>query len=139
MSGTLEPIEPAGAKEMYFERRKQEVSESTIQAHRYRLGHFVRWCENVEGLENLNNLTGRDLQRFKMWRQEDGGLNNVTMVTQLSTLRVFIEWCERMDAVDDGLHDKILMPSLSKHEDQRDAMLDSEDAERMIQYLRDFE
>lgn len=139
MNDDLEPIEPAEAKEMYLEQRKQEVSEATIQAHNYRLKHFVRWCTEVEGLDNLNSLSGRDLQRFKVWRRDDGDLNNVTLVTQLSTLRVFIKWCERVDAVEDDLHDKILFPSLSKHEDQRDAMLDPEDAKGLIQYLRKFE
>jgi len=139
MNEDLEPIEVAEAKEMYLEQRKQELSESTIQAHHYRLKHFVRWCEEHEGLENLNNLTGRDLQRYSMWRREDGDLNNVTMVTQLSTLRVFIKWCERIDAVEDGLHDKIILPDLSQHEDQRDAMLDSEDAEQLLEYMRQFE
>jgi site-specific recombinase XerD len=86
----LEPIRPAEAKQMYLEQRKQEVSESTIKAHHYRLKHFVRWCESVEDIENLNTLGGRELQRYKMWRREDGDLNNVTMVTQLSTLRVFV-------------------------------------------------
>jgi site-specific recombinase XerD len=139
MTDNLEPIEAAEAKEMYLEQRKQEVSESTIQAHHYRLKHFVRWCEQVEKLDNLNSLTGRDLQRYKMWRRGDGDLNNVTLVTQLSTLRVFIKWCERVDAVEDGLHDKILMPSLSKHEDQRDAMLDFEAADQLLSYLRNAE
>jgi site-specific recombinase XerD len=139
MNDDLEPIEVAEAKEMYIEQRKQEVSESTIQAHHYRLKHFVRWSEEQEDLHNLNNLTGRDLQRYSMWRREDGDLNNVTMVTQLSTLRVFIKWCERIDAVEDGLHDKIILPDLSQHEDQRDAMLDSEDAEQLLEYMRQFE
>jgi integrase len=139
MDDNLEPISPADAKEMYLEQRKQEVSDSTIQAHHYRLSHFVRWCEEVENLENLNTLSGRDLQRFKMWRRADGGLNNVTMVTQLSTLRVFIKWCENIDAVANGTHDKILMPSLAKNEDRRTAMLDTKAAERLIEYLRKFE
>lgn len=139
MTDDLEPIGAAEAKEMYIEQRKEEVSDSTLQAHHYRLKHFVRWCEDVEGIENLNTLNGRDLQRYKMWRRQDGGLNNVTMVTQLSTLRVFIQWCERIDAVQEGLHDKILLPSLSKTEDRRDAMLDAEDAEALIEYLRQFE
>jgi site-specific recombinase XerD len=135
----LEPIGPAEAKEMYLEQRKQEVSESTIQAHHYRLKHFVRWCEDVADLENLNSLGGRDLQRFKMWRRDDGDLNNVTMVTQLSTLRVFIKWCEDIDAVASGTHDKILMPSLAKNEDRRTAILDKAAADKLIEYLRKFE
>lgn len=139
MKDELEPIEPAEAKKMYLQQRKQEVSASTIQAHHYRLKHFVRWCDDVENLENLNTLSGRDLQRFKMWRRDDGGLNNVTMVTQLSTLRVFIKWCENIDAVVSGTHDKILMPSLAKNEDRRTAMLDEKSANQLIEYLRKFE
>jgi site-specific recombinase XerD len=135
----LEPITPAEAKQMYLEQRKQEVSESTIQAHHYRLRHFVRWCENVENLENLNTLSGRDLQRYKMWRREDGGLNNVTMVTQLSTLRVFLKWCEKIDAVEPETFEKVLMPSLAKNEDRRTAILDDEAAGKLIEYLRKFE
>lgn len=139
MKDELEPIEPAEAKKMYLQQRKQEVSASTIQAHHYRLKHFVRWCEDVENLENLNTLSGRDLQRFKMWRRDDGGLNNVTMVTQLSTLRVFIKWCENIDAVASGTHDKILMPSLAKNEDRRTAILPEDAANKLIEYLRRLE
>ncbi|WP_254832083.1 tyrosine-type recombinase/integrase [Haloglomus salinum] len=138
MSG-LDPIAPAEAKQMYLQQRKQEVSESTIQAHHYRLKHFVRWCENVENVENLNTLSGRDLQRYKMWRREDGDLNNVTMVTQLSTLRVFLKWCEKIDAVEPGTFEKVLLPSLATNEDRRTAMLDGEAAEKLINYLQQFE
>lgn len=136
---SLTPISPTEAKEMYLEQRKREVSHSTIKAHHYRLKHFVRWCEEVEEIENLNTLDGRDLHRFKMWRRDDGDLNNVTMVTQLSTLRVFIKWCEDVDAVASGTHDKILMPSLSKNEDRRTAYLDKAAATKLIEYLRQFE
>ena len=135
----LEPIEPREAKEMYLEQRKQEVSDSTIQAHHYRLKHFVRWCEEVENIENLNSISGRDLQRYKMWRRDDGNLNNVTMVTQLSTLRVFSRWCEDIDAVASDTHEKILMPSLSRNEDRRTDILDKAAAEKLIKYLRKIE
>lgn len=135
----LEPIQPAEAKELYLEQRRQEVSESTIQAHHYRLKHFVEWTDKVAEIDNMNEVTGRELQRFKMWRRDDGDLNNVTMVTQLSTLRVFIKWCETIDAVAPGTHEKILMPSLDKNEDRRTVLLDKDAAEQLINHLRKFE
>ena len=136
--GNLISIEVDSALEMYLEQRQPEVSDSTLQAHRYRLGHFVEWCENVAEIDDLNDLTGRDLQRYKIWRREDGDLNNVSLVTQLSTLRVFIRWCEDIDAVEPGTHDKILMPSLSKNEDRRTVTLGKAAAEQLIEYLRQF-
>ena len=56
----------------------------------------------MEEVTNLNEITGRDLQRYKLRRREDGDLNGVTMVTQLSTLEVLIGWCENIDAVASG-------------------------------------
>lgn len=134
----LEPIHPQEAVEWYLKDRSSEVSENTIQAHEYRLNHFVRWCGEQE-IENMNDVSGRDLQQYRLWRREDGDLNNVTMVTQLSTLRVFIRWCENIDAVADGVHDKIMLPSLSRNEDRREVMLAPEDAKKLIEYLRRFE
>lgn len=139
MTDELEPIEAAEAKQMYLEQRKEEVSESTLQAHHYRLKHFVRWCEEVVKIQNLNSLSGRDLQKYKMWRREDGNLNNVTLQTQLSTIRVFIRWCERVDAVEEGVHEKILFPKLGKTEDRRDVKLDAENGDRLLEYLRHLE
>ena len=138
MSDELEPIGPSEAKKMYLNDKSTEASDSTVQAHDYRLRHFIRWCDE-EDIENLNDLSGRDLHRYKLWRRDDGDLNNVTMVTQLSTLRVFIRWCEQIDAVAKGLNESIVMPSVSKGADQRDAMLDVEDANQLLEYLRQFE
>jgi site-specific recombinase XerD len=135
----LDPLSPREALEWYLESREQEVTESTLKAHQYRLSHFVRWCEQVENVANINNLSGRDLSKYKLWRRKDGDLNNVTLVTQLSTLRVFIRWCESIDAVQEGVSEKILLPSLSKNEDRRTAMLDADRAGELIEYLRQFE
>lgn len=134
---TVDGTPPSEALQLYLGTRRGEVSAQTLQAHRYRLQHFVRWCDE-EDIDNLNELTSRDLNRYKLWRREDGGLNNVTTVTQLSTLRVFIRWCEQIDAVENGLSESILLPSLSKTEDQRDVMLENEEARKLLKYLRRF-
>ena len=138
MSEKLEPLSPSEGKEMYLREKSSEASKSTVQAHDYRLRHFVRWC-NEEDISNLNSLTGRDLHKYKLWRRDDGDLNNVSLVTQLSTIRVFIRWCEQIEAVKTGLSESIVLPKLSKGEDQRDAMLSSEEAGKLLDYLRQFE
>ena len=74
MSQELEEISPEQAYQLYLEHRNPEISDSTYRAHRTRLGHWVRWCEQ-EGIENLNSITGRDLLRYKLWRRDEGGLN----------------------------------------------------------------
>ena len=80
----LQPIDPSTAKEMYLREREQEVSDRTRQAHHYRLKHFVRWCDR-ESIENLNELSGRNIHEFRLWRRDDGELNAASLRTQLQT------------------------------------------------------
>lgn len=141
MSQELEPISPAEAKEMYRGERKGEVSERTLQAHHYRLKHFIRWCVDIEGIENLNKLSGRDLKRFKTWRRDVGDLNKDSVHTQLGTLRVFIRWCGSINAVDPNLHEKFeaLMPTLDKTDEQKESILNTNEARNLLEYQRRFE
>jgi integrase len=139
MTGTLEPISPAEAKEMYLDARKHEVSQSTLDGYHYRLKHFIRWCDEVAGIDNMNDLTGRKLQKFKTWRRDDGDLKPVTLEGNLDALRVFIRWCESIDAVPVGLHEKIVMPVLKKEDEQAETILESDEAGELLDYLHRFE
>ncbi len=141
MSTELDPITPAEAKKMYLDARKREIAKSTIEGYHYRLKQFIRWCEEVKEITNLNELTGRDLQRFKTWRRDDGGLKPVTMESNLDTLRLFLRWCESINAVEPDLHTKVeaLMPALSKSDEQADSILERNEAEVLIQYQRKYD
>lgn len=134
----LEPLSPERAKDMYHDEREREVSERTLQAHHYRLVHFIRWCDQ-EDIDNMNDLSGRKLHEYRLWRKNDGDLNPVSLRTQLETLRVFIRFCETIDAVPSGLHEKILLPTLSNDDEQREEILRSEQAKGVLEYLRQFE
>ncbi|MDS0280931.1 tyrosine-type recombinase/integrase [Haloarcula onubensis] len=138
MTKELEPLTPSEAKEMFLADRRGQVSERTVQADDYRLRHLIRWAED-NGLDNLNELDGRTLHKFRLWRKEDGDLNKVSLRTQLKSLRVFIKWCESIDAVEEGLHEKILLPTPSKEEERREETLRSGQAENVLEYLRRFE
>lgn len=52
----LEPISPIKTNEMCLDARKNEVPQSTLDGYHYRPNHFVRWCKDVEGIENANSL-----------------------------------------------------------------------------------
>lgn len=123
---------------MYEQEREGEVSARTLQAHHYRLSPFLQWCEK-KGIDNMNDLTGRKLHEYRLWRKEDGDLSAVSLKTQLETLRVFVTFCETIDAVPESLHEKILMPTLSKEDEQSEDILRAERAEDILSYLRRFE
>ena len=134
----LENITPAEAKEMYLAQRRSELAEATLQGHHYRLKPFVQWCESTN-LTNLNDLSARDIHRYRLHREEEADLNKITLRTQLSTIRVFIQFLESIDGVEQGLHEKMLIPSTNSDEESREEMLDSKSAEAMLNYLDRYE
>ena len=136
---SLEPISPPEAVERYLNfRRTENVSERTLRSHKSRLSFLLEWCEGC-GIQNMNTLNGRLLSEFRSWRVEDGNLGKVSLRTQMSTLRVFIHHCEAIEAVEEGLSEKVLVPTLERNEDVRDEMLEEGRAEEILSYLRQFE
>jgi site-specific recombinase XerD len=134
----LEPLAPDAAVSLYLQHREGEVSEETLSSHRYRLERFTEWCEKEE-IHNLNDLTGRNLHSYRVYRREEEDLKPVTLQGQLSTLRVFLRFCSTVDAVPEGLHEKILLPTVSGAEQASRTTLEPERAERILEYLGTYE
>jgi hypothetical protein len=89
----LEPIEPETAVELYLADREPELRSVTLNSHRSRLGFFVECCAD-RGIDNLNELTGRTLNEYRLWRRNDSDLATATENCQMDTLRVFVRWLE---------------------------------------------
>jgi site-specific recombinase XerD len=139
MSTQLDPIEPAEAVEFYFDHRAPDLSESTLYNQRYRLGSFVEWCEEEAGIENMNELTGRDLHRFRQWRLANDDIKKVTLAGQLQTLKKFLEFAAAIEAVPSGLREQVLMPDVEPEDEARDVLLEESRAKEILEYLEKFE
>jgi site-specific recombinase XerD len=136
MSDQLEPIDPADAVEMYLDHREPDVSEKTHQNHRYRLEPFVQWCDE-NGIESLHELTGRDLHKYRVWRSED--IEPVTLQSNLATVRVFLGFAESIEAVEDGLREKVVMPNIDREDETKNEMLETDRAEAILDYLERYQ
>lgn len=137
MSNQLEPIDPETAVEMYLDERRHELTDATLQSHRYRLKQFTQWCDTEE-ITNLNDFTGRDIHRYRVKRRNEDELATATMKGQLATLRVFLRFCESIDAVHSGLGEKIILPTTTA-EDAREELLQPQTAQQVLTYLEEFE
>ncbi len=135
MGNDLESLAPQEAVDLYMDHREPELSEKTLENHRYRLKMFVEWCER-ESIYNLNDLSGRDLHRYRVWRHKD--INTVTLRGQLATLRVFLEFCADIDGVEPGLREKVKLPNVEPDEEARDRLLDDDRAAKLLQYLETY-
>lgn len=132
----LEPLDPEDAVEMYKTYRKDEVSKATLQSHGYRLKHFLSWCADEE-ITNMNNVGGRDIHRFRLWRSEQ--VNQTTMRSQMDTLRVFIRFCESIDGARDGLAESIESPAIEQKPVREKDVVREDTATTILDYLAKFE
>jgi site-specific recombinase XerD len=137
MTRTLEPITPEDALQLYLDHRSTEVADSTYRAHRIRLQHFVRWCDE-QGIENLNTISGRDLHQYRIWRRNEGQLNRVSVRTQMSTLKQFVRFSANIDAMSDGIEEAVDVPELEKGENARDVMIPGDRIEEILNRLRTY-
>lgn len=81
----------------------------------------------------MTDVTGRDIQRFKMFRSKEIG--NVTLKSQMDTLRVFLRFCESIDACIPDLSESVNSPSLSDGEGRGTDIIRADRAEEILAYL----
>jgi site-specific recombinase XerD len=118
---------------MYLDERRHELADATIQAHGYRLKQFVAWCD-TEDIDNINELSGRDIHRFRVKRRTDDNLATATMKGQMATMRVFLRFCASIDAVKGGLDEKIILPTTTEA-DAREELLEADRARDIFEFL----
>ncbi len=139
MSDDLEPISPSEAIAMYHEAMVDEHAESTRRSAKHRLNSFRQFCEEHD-IENLNELTGRDLHRYRIWRREGQGegrdpVKLVTLKAQLSTLRSFLRFAGDIDAVPSAMYEQLALPTMGPGEDVSESTLEPERAVEILRYL----
>jgi integrase len=112
----LESITLRESVDWYMEHRIEDTSTATRRKHRSALGIFVDWTDDV-GLDDTNELTGRDLMRFKTWRKRESNVEKISLNGTLAILRRFLVFCETIDAVHPGLVDRVPMPNVSEDDE----------------------
>ena len=132
----LEPLPPEEGVRRFLRHRKPSVRQSTLENARTRLNHFLEWCD-LRGIDNLNDLTGRDLADFVAWRRDQ--IAPITLQKQLSSLRMALRWWADIEAVDDGLAEKVHAPELPDGAESRDVFLSAERAEQALAYYNQYQ
>lgn len=141
MRTEYEAVEPERAVELYLEAREDDAAESTIESHASRLRPFVEWCDE-EGIERMDEINGRDLHEYRMWRR-DGNYSGSkteklappTLKTQLTTVRMFLRFVEQIDACPEDLYLKVPLPIVSKDDAVSDSYIDPSRVPAILEYL----
>lgn len=130
-------LKPREAVQRYLDRRGTELASSSIRAYRYRLKLWVEWCED-QNIERVSDLSGWTFEQFEAFRAGQG-IASPTLHGEMETLLGFVEYLERIEAVEQGLSEKVHVPDVPMSERSRDTMLRPGDAVPLIRYYRDHE
>lgn len=134
----LEPISPDDAIDLYLDERKEELRYESIRNIENGLDVFSEWVED-HGLEDMNDLGGRDLLWFKRWRKDSAPVNKISLNGNLAVLRRFLVFCVSIDAVEEGLPDDVPTSNVSDDEEVRDKAPSDEQVEAVSEYLSTYE
>ena len=134
----LRDVPPDEALEMYLQQKEQDCSQNTVNSHASRLSFFVDWCDDE--VDYLHELDGYDLQRYRLDRfGGDDDYSDYTLKGQLHTLRVFVRYCESIEAVEQGLSEKVRVPSEVTGTSQRGKVIEHDRAMQILRYLDKYE
>jgi site-specific recombinase XerD len=124
---------PRDAARRYLRRRSADSTEKSVHGWKYRLKLFVEWCEGVS-IETVGELRGYDLDEYYEIRSAE--IAPSTLEGEMWTLKMFLQFLEDIEAVDDGLADSVRIPDLDPDERSSDTKLRTEDALTLLDYYR---
>lgn len=130
-----EELSPREAVKRYLDRRQQELSADSIETYWYRLKLWVEWCEDV-GIEAVGELDGWVVEQFHAHRS-GRDLAPSTLHNELETLRGLFEYLERIEAVPEGLAERVHVPDVPPEARSRETNLPSERALALLRHYRE--
>jgi integrase len=134
----LEPLAPQEALDWYLEHRRESLRTATRRKHTSALGTFVDWTDEA-GIDDMNDVGGRQLMQFKTWRKNESDLATISLNGNLAILRRFLRFCERIDAVAEGVADRVPLPNVPPDEEVNTDVPEIEEVEGIRSYFRQFE
>ena len=130
-------ITPKQAVSDFNDERKGEVAHSTWRNYQYPLKQFVEFC-NEQDIGYINDVSGYDLKQFKL-KRKNAGIKTVTLKNNLSSLRVFLNWCVQAGLVEPELPDMVQLPRLTDDDIVSDDMISLDRVENILDYHYKFE
>lgn len=130
-------LSPEQAVEDFLAERKGEVSQASHRNYKYALDELIQFCEE-NSIEKVSELHGYHLKKYKLYRRGKG-IKEVTLKNNLSTLRVFLRWCEQAELVDQGFAELVQLPDLNYDDRVSETILSLDRVEDILDYYYKYE
>ena len=105
-------LTPREARDRFLARRQSENTDNTLRSYSNRLTRFVEWADEAD-VETMGELDGWLLDEYKAYR-ETKEVAPSTVKGQMTALVQLLKYCESVDVVEKDLHEKVIIPKLSK-------------------------
>lgn len=135
-SGRRPPkLSPREALERWLDKLRVDKADSTVSSYHYRLKHFIEWCE-TEGITEIGEVNGWDLETYETHRRREG-MATISLNKELGTLQNFLEYCARIELVDEDLPEKVDPPDVPKRKQVDETQLRADDARQLLAAYND--
>lgn len=126
-------LSPREAVERWLGKQRSSKADSTVSSYHYQLKQFVEFCES-EGITSVSDVTGWDIETFETGRRE-AGVKPISLNKELRTLKLFFEYCERVDLVQEGIPGKIDPPDVPRDDHVDETRLRTEAAQSLLAHF----
>lgn len=130
----LKQTSPQDAEHRYLKDKETHVSKKILYNYSTTLDSFTDWVTD-QGIDYMQDVDSDYIDQFKHYR-----LSSVKVITarnDMMTIRNFIEYCERIQAVPRGLSERI--PKTDESDEIYDDLLTREEARAIQDHLEKFE
>lgn len=135
MQMTARDLAPRAAVDRWLDSLRPDRTDETLATYWYRLKLFVEWGEGHDEIATMQDLDGWLLDAYEAHRRGQDPTTN-TLKNELTTLRSFIEYCEGLGVVTDGLSNQIDPPTVPKAEQSSDTKLATSDSQALLEHYR---
>lgn len=95
-----------------MDRRRTEITDASVETYDYRPKLWVEWCED-QGIESVSDPSDWTFEQFESYRA-GLGLAPSSLHNEMETLQGHIDYLERIEAVEDGLAEKVHVPDVPR-------------------------
>jgi site-specific recombinase XerD len=127
-------LSPREAVERWLGTLRRDLADATVRDYGYRLRQFVQWSED-QGIDSMRELDGWTLDEYQNHRRKR--IAAVTLSNELTTLRQFLRYCERIEIAPEDIHEKIEPPGVEESDEVSETKLPADDAQQLLAAFRD--
>lgn len=123
--------------DLYLGEKESGMKGQTRRSHKSRLSFFVEWFEDETDYATVDEVSRKDILKFKQWRFTDHAV--MTVKTQMDTLRQLLVFAENNGLMQQDVHVAAESPKTEDEDDVAHRAVDPDRVKRILDYLHKYE